>query len=96
MAKQPDMDVDELARLLEGVAHPYRLTILEVLREKKQMPMGELRRVVSERYLEIETRNLQFHVFKMQMSGLVHMERVEGRDHVKLLKDVAVRVKDAK
>lgn len=93
MAKQPDMDVDELARLLEGVSHPFRLTILEVLRDKKQMPMGELRRAVSERYMEIETRNLQFHVFKMQMSGLVHMERIEGRDHVTLLKDVTVKIK---
>jgi hypothetical protein len=40
-------------------SHPFRWTILQVLREKKRMPMGELRREVHEHYMEIETRNLQ-------------------------------------
>lgn len=95
MPKQRELTVDELARAIEGVAHPFRVTILEILREKKRVPMGELRRLVEERYLPIETRNLQFHVFKMQMCGLVLMEREGNRDHVTLLRDVTFRVKDA-
>lgn len=94
MPKPRELDVDELARAIEGVAHPFRVTILEILREKKRLPMGELRRLVEERYMPIETRNLQFHVFKMQMSGLVRMEREGNRDRVTLLRDVVVRVKD--
>lgn len=94
MPKQLELTVDELARAIEGVAHPFRVTILEILREKKRIPMGELRRLVEERYMPIETRNLQFHVFKMQMCGLVLMEREGNRDHVTLLRDVAVKVKD--
>lgn len=95
MPKARELDVDELARAIEGVAHPFRVTILEILREKKRLPMGELRRLVEEAYMPIETRNLQFHVFKMQMSGLVRMEREGNRDHVELVRDVIVRVKDA-
>lgn len=94
MPKPRELNVDELARAIEGVAHPFRVTILEILREKKRLPMGELRRLVEARYLPIETRNLQFHVFKMQMCGLVKMERARNRDHVTLLRDVVVRVKE--
>jgi len=94
MPKQRELNVDELARAIEGVAHPFRVTILEILRQKKRVPMGELRRLVEERYMPIETRNLQFHVFKMQMCGLVLMEREGNRDHVTLLRDVSVKVKD--
>lgn len=94
MPKARKLDVDELGRLTEGIAHPFRLTILEILRKKKRLPMGELRRLVEEAYMPIETRNLQFHVFKMQMSGLVRMEREGNRDHVELVRDVIVRVRD--
>lgn len=94
MAKARELDVVERTRAIEGVAHPFRWTILEVLREKKRIPMGELRRLVEERYMPIETRNLQFHVFKMQMCGLVLMEREGNRDHVTLIRDITVRVKD--
>lgn len=94
MPKARGSDVEELARAAEGVSHPFRWTILEVLREKKRLPMGELRRLVEERYLPIETRNLQFHVMKMQLCGLVKMEREGTRDHVELVRDVVLRVKD--
>lgn len=94
MPKPRELDVDELARAIDGVAHPFRVTILTILREKQRLPMGELRRLVAARYMPIETRNLQFHVYKMQMCGLVRMEREGNRDHVTLLRDVTVRVKD--
>lgn len=94
MPKARKPDVDELGRLVEGIAHPFRLVILDILRKKKRLPMAELRRLVEDAYMPIETRNLQFHVFKMQMSGLVKMEREGNRDHVELLRDVVVRVAD--
>ena len=92
MPKARKMDVDELGRMVEGIAHPFRLVILDILRKKKRLPMAELRRLVEDVYMPIETRNLQFHVFKMQMSGLVRMEREGNRDHVELLRDVLVKV----
>ena len=94
MPKARKMDVNELGRLVEGIAHPFRLVILDILRKKKRLPMAELRRLVEEAYMPIETRNLQFHVFKMQMSGLVKMEREGNRDHVELVRGVRVVVDD--
>lgn len=93
MPKARKLDVDELGRFAEGIAHPFRLTILDILRKKKRLPMAELRRLVEAQYMPIETRNLQFHVFKMQMSGLVKMEREGNRDAVELVQDVELRLR---
>ncbi len=95
MPKKKQIDVDEWARVYEGLAHAFRLTILDVLRKEKRVSMADLRRAVSERYMDIETRNLQFHAFKMQMGGLVRIEREGSRDFVVLVRDVLSELEDA-
>lgn len=89
------LSVDERAKLAEGVSHAFRFVIMDILTERKRLPMAELRRLVEEAYMPIETRNLQFHVFKMQMCGLVKMEREGNRDHVELVRVVTLEVDDA-
>lgn len=95
MAKKKKIDMDEWARIHEALAHAFRLTILEILREEKRMSMADLRRAVAARYRDIETRNLQFHVFKMHMGGVVRIDREGGRDYVTLLRDVTTVIKAA-
>lgn len=95
MAKKKQTDVDDWARIHEALAHAFRLTILEILREEKRMSMADLRRAVAARYKDIETRNLQFHTYKMHMGGVVRIDREEGRDYVTLLKDVTTEIKAA-
>lgn len=86
-------DADALANLHDGLAHPFRVMILRVLRKEKRMTLADLRRAVAEVYVPIEAKNLQFHLVKMQMGGIVRMAREEGRDVAYLTCDVSVKRK---
>ncbi|MFA5862538.1 MAG: hypothetical protein WDA16_12670 [Candidatus Thermoplasmatota archaeon] len=86
-------DADALANLHDGLAHPFRVMILRVLRKQKRMTLADLRRAVGEAYIPIEAKNLQFHLVKMQMGGIVRMAREEGRDVAYLVSDVVVKRK---
>lgn len=88
-----DPDVEDLASLCEGLAHAYRWAILLALREQKKMPLSDLRKSVGELYMELDTSNLQFHLRKMQMGGLVSTAKEQGREVVTLVKDVTIREK---
>lgn len=90
-----DMTLDELATLADGVAHPIRVAILRALREKSPMSKKDLRRVVSDAYMEIDTRTVQFHLYKMHVCGLVQLSREGGREIATLVKDVQLRTKAA-
>lgn len=86
-------DVDELATLYEGLSHPVRVAAYQVLLENGRTPLADLRREVSKKWIEIDTRNLQFHLYKMQVAGIVRVEREAGREVAQLAKEVTVRVK---
>lgn len=95
-ARGSDVDIedpDELANLHDGLAHPFRVTILRVLRKQKRMTLADLRRAVGEAYIPIEAKNLQFHLVKMQIGGLVRIAREEGRDVAYLVGDVTIKRK---
>lgn len=86
-------DADELANLHDGLAHPFRVTVLRVLREEKRMTLADLRRAVEKAYMPIDAKNLQFHLMKMQMGGIVRLAREEGRDVAYLACDVTLKRK---
>lgn len=88
-----DEDVDELATLYEGLSHPVRVAAYQVLRDKGRLPLADLRREVSKKWIEIDTRNLQFHLYKMQVAGIVSVEREAGREVASLRKEVTIRAK---
>ena len=92
--KEREMDVEDYARVLEAIAHPVRLTILEVLREQPTLALAEIRKEVSERYMETDHRNVEFHLTKMQFCGVVRLGVEGGRKMATLLVDVTMpRVK---
>lgn len=86
-------DADELANLHDGLAHPFRVVVLRVLREEKRMTLADLRRAVEKAYMPIDAKNLQFHLMKMQMGGIVRLAREEGRDVAYLACDIVVKRK---
>lgn len=88
------MDPDEEAPLFEAMAHPFRVAIRNELRKQNGLQVAELRRRVSASYEEIDTRNIQFHLFRMQTAGVVRVEKVEGKDVATLVKDISVTTKD--
>lgn len=90
-----DMTPQRAAAYHDGLAHPARVAALRVLRAKKRLPMSELRHEVAALHKDLDTRTLQHHVWKMQVAGLVDVEKRDGRDVVALIADVALRVKPA-
>lgn len=86
-------DIDALAALHDGLGHPIRVCILLTLRKEKRMLGTKLRKRVSEMYIPIDARNLQFHLFKMQVSGIVSVKKEANRDVIELVQDVVIRAK---
>lgn len=94
MTRKVSADPDDEAPLFEAMAHPFRVAIRNELRKENPLTILELRRRVSASYEEIDTRNIQFHLFRMQVAGAVEVYKEDGRDAVRLLRDVALVVKD--
>lgn len=91
MSAKRDMDVDDYATIFEGLAHAVRMTIHDCLRENGgSLTLAELRKLVSERYMETDHRSIEFHVTKMQFCGLVRLHQVEGKKVATLLLEIAL------
>lgn len=88
-----DLTLDEAAAIYDALGHPIRLAILRALQKEKSLPLAELRKRVTDLYIEVDTRNVQFHLYKMQMARVVQSERVGGREIVSLLTDVGLRLR---
>lgn len=85
-------DFDELATVCDALGHPIRVAIYTVLRKEKRLALAELRRAVSEAYMETDTRGVQFHLYKLQLARIVAVTRQQGREVVELVRTVSVRV----
>ena len=96
MTRKVSADPDDEAPLFEAMAHPFRVAIRNELRKENPLTILELRRRVSANYEEIDTRNIQFHLFRMQMAGVVEAFKMEGRDAVRLVRDVSVTMREVK
>lgn len=90
MTKTPIDDPDELGALVDGISHPFRIAILNELRAEHKLSFGELRRRVAANYESLDFRALQFHLFKMQMAGLVEIGKEDREGVVTLIRDVRV------
>ena len=53
----------------------------------------ELRKEISDMYIPVDARNLQFHLYKMQSAGLVRVSKEGRNDVVELENDVTLKVK---
>jgi DNA-binding transcriptional ArsR family regulator len=93
MKNVDELSLDDAAAVHDALGHPIRVAIQRALRGKNEMTMPELRRAVSEAYIPLDTRNLQFHLFKMQVSGIVIVTKKAGRDVATLQQDVVTRFK---
>lgn len=90
MVRKASDDPDEEAPLFEAMAHPFRVAIRNELRKENPLTILELRRRVSANYEEIDTRNIQFHLFRMQVAGVVSVSRDGSKDVVTLVKDISI------
>lgn len=87
-------EFESLAALHDGLGHPVRVAALHALRKRKALTTAELKRAVSEAYTPIDSRRMQFHLYKMHVAGLIEIRKEGSKDLVVLLRDVAVRTKE--
>lgn len=93
MTPKTEMDLEDAANIHDGLAHPVRVAAYRVLRDEEKMPVSELRVHVSKMYIPVDQRNLQFHLHKLQLAGLVEVSKEAGRETVRLVAEVDMRVK---
>ena len=94
-AKTPNTP-DEEAPLFEAMAHPFRVAIRNELRKENGLTIAELRRRVSAAYEEIDTRNIQFHLFRLQMMGVVATRKEGKKERVDLVLDLSLSLTQVK
>lgn len=91
-----DLTAADAARLHDGLAHPARVAAMRVLRQRRRLPIAELRREVAALTRDLDARSMQHHVHKMLVAGLVDVSVEDGREVVALVQDVALRVRIAR
>jgi DNA-binding transcriptional ArsR family regulator len=87
-------EYEALAALHDGLGHPVRVAALHALRKRKSLTTAELKRAVSQSYTLIDSRRMQFHLYKMHAAGLVVIRAEGGKDVVVLKRDVTLRTKE--
>lgn len=87
-------EIESLAALHDGLGHPTRVAMLLALRKKHELTSAELRRAVSASYSEIDTRRLQFHLYKMQAAGIVTVRAAGRGDTITLVRDITLKARD--
>lgn len=92
MTPKAEMDLEDAANIHDGLAHAVRVAAYRALRDEPKMPVSELRVLVSKMYIPVDQRNLQFHLHKMQLAGLVEVFKEAGRETVRLLRHVDVKI----
>lgn len=60
-------------------AHPFRVAILNELRKEPVTPIAQLRRRVAVNYEEIDTRNIQFNLFRIRSPASSRRRARKGR-----------------
>lgn len=91
-----DLDVEDAGDLFDGLAHAARVAIYRALRDAGgEMALKDLRKAVSAAWIEIDRRNLEFHLAKMRMAGLVQVE-LGDEGAARLVKWVDVRLSQVK
>lgn len=90
---QAQVEAESLAGLLDGLAHPFRATIYRILERDGPLHVAELRRKVADEYARLDARNLLFHLLRMQSSGIVLVQKEQGKDVARLVLKVVVKTK---
>lgn len=86
-------DRHDLAALHAALAHPTRVAILRVLRTTPVMTLRDLRNMLAEAQVGIDTTTLLHHLQKMHVPTVVDLTHEKGVVTVRLVRDVALRTK---
>lgn len=68
-------DPIEISRLCEGLSHPVRAKIVELLEEVGDLPLHEIDKKLRGSKFERSYQTISSHVKKMESSGIVEMSK---------------------
>jgi|GEM_PF-2007428 DNA-binding transcriptional ArsR family regulator len=85
---------EEILRVIEGLSHPIRLSIYNLLAEKGEMFTGDIFKLIKGEFGVSSHQTLLNHLNVMQISGIVELERVKNRYKAKLKKMIGIEVKE--
>ena len=78
----------------DAISNHIRVMILEILRKKKEITIGDLLRELEKRYsVKMTHGNVRVHLMKMAIKGIVELIKIDGKDGVILRKDIRIFVK---
>lgn len=81
-----EKDLFEYSKYAEGLAHPVRMKIMDVLLEKRSMHQSEIVKQLRGTEFEKEFRTIQTHLKKMESCGLVEISKNDKDITVVVLK----------
>ncbi len=82
------------AEICDALSNTIRVEILSVLREKREISIGDLLRYLEKKGLKLTHAGIRMHIPKLVFTGLVEMIKIDGKDGLKLKKDVRIFVKE--
>jgi len=89
------MQIHEIAKVCDGLAHPMRVRIYEILLEKRGewVKVSDLFKIVSKEFGISSRQTLSNHLRTMALAGIIEMEK-KGKDYyVRLKMEVDVKTK---
>jgi len=88
------MEVYEVAKICDGLAHPIRAKIYDVLSKKKEMKISEIYKEIAKEFDISSRQTLMNHLKTMALAGIVEM-RKEGKEWVvKLIKKIDITAEE--
>ncbi len=79
----------------DAISNHIRVMILEILRKRKEMTIGDLLRELERKYsVKMTHGNVRVHLMKMAIKGIVELVKIDGKDGVVLKKDIRIYVKE--
>ena len=79
----------------DAISNHIRVMILEILRKKKSITIGDLLRELEKKYsVRMTHGNVRVHLMKMAIKGIVELTKIDGKDGVILKKDIRIFVKE--
>ena len=79
----------------DAISHHIRAMILEILRKRKSITIGDLIRELQKKYdVQMTHGNIRVHLMKMAVKGIVELTKIDGKDGVILKKDIKILIKE--
>jgi DNA-binding transcriptional ArsR family regulator len=83
----------DIVKVCDGLAHPIRLKIYEVMLKSREIKASELFKVIKEEFGITSRQSLFNHLTVMERAGIIELQKKRKDYYVKLKSIVDIKVK---